>query len=298
MLRTFLAAVVLGAGIPSADSINAKSTVQIIGEVELFEPGVASTHNSEVRLTISPDGRTALWFSRNRPGGAGGYDIWMSRRTQNGWQPATPVPFNSTTRDFDPAFSADGHYVYFCSNRAGGTGGDDIYRVEMFPSGFGQPENLGPAVNSTADEFAPMLSPDGRRLLFSSDRDGGKGRHDLYLAVAKGGQFQTSHPLPGILNTAGDEFDATFLSDNSTIIFSRAPNMQKDRIDLYQASARHGRYDLGTVLPLPANHGTKDTYGPMLDWSRPDSITLSSARDGVGSMDLYRIHYRIAQTSH
>ncbi|MGH6634408.1 MAG: hypothetical protein ACREB0_13685, partial [Sphingopyxis sp.] len=54
----------------------AAPAVEIVGEAELFAPGIASTDHSEVRLTISPDGRTALWFSRNRPGGPGGYDIW------------------------------------------------------------------------------------------------------------------------------------------------------------------------------------------------------------------------------
>jgi hypothetical protein len=65
---------------------------------QLFAPGVASTRFAEIRLTISPDGRTALWFSRDRPGGAGGYDIWMSRRTGAGWSEAVPVPFNSAMK--------------------------------------------------------------------------------------------------------------------------------------------------------------------------------------------------------
>jgi len=87
------------------------------GDAEEFAPGIASTGYSDVRLTISPDGNTALWFSRNRPGGPGGYDIWMSRRIGATWQPAEAVSFNSPTRDFDPAFSRDGRYVYFASDR-------------------------------------------------------------------------------------------------------------------------------------------------------------------------------------
>ena len=77
------------------------SGLSIVDEPERFAPGIASTSHSEVRLTISPDGHTALWFSRNRPGGPGGYDIWMSRRTGDGWGAAEPVPFNSPGRDFD-----------------------------------------------------------------------------------------------------------------------------------------------------------------------------------------------------
>ncbi|MBC8024915.1 MAG: hypothetical protein H7Y89_02900, partial [Steroidobacteraceae bacterium] len=48
------------------------------GEATRFAPGIVSTQFSDIRLTISHVGRTALWFSRYRPGGAGGYDIWVA----------------------------------------------------------------------------------------------------------------------------------------------------------------------------------------------------------------------------
>ena len=83
----------------------AKTSLTIVGEAVRFLPGIASTEFSEIRLTLSHDGKTALWFSRDRPGGAGGYDIWITRRDAEGWTPATPVSFNSPLRDFDPADS-------------------------------------------------------------------------------------------------------------------------------------------------------------------------------------------------
>lgn len=44
-------------------------SLSIVGEAVPFLPGIASTEFSEIRLTLSPDGNTALWFSRDRPGG-------------------------------------------------------------------------------------------------------------------------------------------------------------------------------------------------------------------------------------
>ena len=271
----------------------ATPAVEIVGEAELFAPGIASTEHSDIRLTISPDGRTALWFSRDRPGGPGGYDIWIARRTGTGWTAATPVSFNSPGRDFDPAFSRDGRSVFFCSDRPGGVGKDDLCRVALTADGFGTPENLGPKVNSAASEYAPMLSPDGRRLLFSSDRPGGAGRHDLYTARSKGRGFTAAAPLPGAINTTADEFDASFLADSRTLVFARAPNMQDDRIDLFAAASRGGRYDAGMILPLTVNDPVRDSYGPMLDWSGPDRLTFSGQRGGAQSMELYRITYRL-----
>lgn len=270
-----------------------RPAIRIVSEAELFAPDIASTEFSDIRLTLSPDGRTALWFSRNRPGGAGGYDIWISHRDGKRWAAAVPVPFNSPVRDFDPAFSADGRYIYFCSDRPGGVGGDDIYRVAVTAQGFGAPEHLGSAVNSGGNEFAPMLSPDGIRLLFSSDRAGGAGRHDLYVAHRNAEKFEPAQRLPGAINTPADEFDATFLADGATIVFARAPDFRSDRVDLYAAAPRDGRYDAGTVLPQTVNSGDKDTYGPMLDWSDPGRITVSGQRTGARDMDLYLVRYTL-----
>jgi Tol biopolymer transport system component len=273
---------VIGAAGPSAH-------VTLVGVAEPFAPGIASTSHAEIRLTLSPDGNTALWFSRDRPGGAGGYDIWMSRRTIAGWQPASPVSFNSAGRDFDPAFSADGRWVYFCSNRAGGSGGDDIYRIAVTATGFGTPVSLGATVNSSTDEFAPMLSPDGRTLLFSSDRPGGAGGHDLFTARSDRNGFAPARPLPGTVNTAANEFDPSFLRDGVTIVFARAMDFRTDTVALFHAALRAKGYGAGTRLLDNAS----DVYGAMLDWSDRDVLTFSRHDGQQGGMNLYRIRYLI-----
>lgn len=270
-------------------------TFEPIGTIAVFAPGQASTRYSEIRLTISPDGRTALWFSRDRPAGAGGYDIWIVRKSGGSWGAVSPVTFNSSGRDFDPAFSPDGRFIYFCSDRPGGSGGDDIWRVVMSPAGFGEPENLGPGVNSAGDEFAPMMSRDGKRLLFSSNRAGGFGGHDLYVAGRTSERFETPRPLSGSVNTAANEFDATFLADDATIVFARTRDLAKDRVDLFAAAPIAGAYGTGMRLPEPINDAVGSTYGAMIDWSRPDHLLFSAKRDQSRGMDIYSIRYRLNQ---
>ena len=267
---------------------------QIIGGAEMFASGIASTEFSDVRLTISPDGRTALWFSRNRHGGPGSYDIWMSRKGAEGWLAAEPVSFNSTARDFDPAYSADGRHVYFSSDRAGGLGGDDVWRVRVTIDGFGKPENLGAAVNSTRNEWAPMLSPDGRTLLFSSDGHGGAGRMDLFTSTLTRGAFSAAKALPGDINSGEDEFDATFLAEGRRIVFSRAPDISKDTVQLFHSMPVDGRYTHGELLPDVVNTPGGDTYAPMLDWSQRHTLTFSTRRpaDSPRAADLYVVKYR------
>ncbi|MBB6093200.1 hypothetical protein HNQ60_002078 [Povalibacter uvarum] len=282
------------AGITLIASASANAaTLEIVGDAEAFAPDIASTQYSEVRLTLSPDGRTALWFSRDRPGGAGGYDIWISHRSNDHWSTATPVPFNSPGRDFDPAFSADGAFVYFCSDRAGGHGGDDVYRVRFTHNGFGAVEHLGPEVNSNGNEFAPMLSADSSTLIFSSDRAGGAGRQDLFRSRHRSDRFEVAERLPGEINTGGDEFDATLLADGRTLVFARAGDFRTDRVDLFVATLRDGRYDVGRLLPPSINMPDKDTYGPMLDWSGQGRFTFSAQRPGSRGMDLYVVKYQL-----
>jgi TolB protein len=266
----------------------------LFAPAEMFAPGIASTPFSDVRLTLSPDGRTALWFSRDRPGGPGGYDIWMSRRSSQGWGAAEPAPFNSAVRDFDPAFTADGRYVYFCSDRGGGLGGDDLWRVRVGVNDFHEPENLGAAVNSHRNEWAPMLSPDGRVLLFSSDGRPGARRMDLFTARAAGHGFAVATPVPGELNTAQDEFDATFLADGRSIVFSRARNIAVDDVRLFHSAPRAGRHAYGEPLPESVNTASSDTYAPMLDWSRRHSLTFTTRRPAGSTrgVDVYVVRYR------
>jgi len=261
-----------------------------------FARDVVSSEYSDIRLTISPDGHTALWFSRNRPGGPGGYDIWMSRRVGDAWQPPQPVSFNSPTRDFDPAFSPDGRFVYFASDRAGGTGGDDLYRVAVTKTGFANLEHLGAEVNSARNEWAPMLAPDGRTLLFSSNGHGGAGRMDLFTARWRHARFTGVAPLPGGINTPADEFDATFLRDGRTVIYARTNNLETDPVALYCAVRIGANYRDGVRLTDEINTPGSNAYAPMLDWSQRDRVTFTTRRpaDDPRGADLYTftVHIR------
>jgi TolB protein len=272
-----------------------RPTLELTSTPELVLPGIVSSEFSEVRLAPSPDGKTMLWGSTNRPGGPGGWDVWLTRKDAHGWSAPQTVSFDSPAKEFDPAYSPDGRYVYFFSDRPGGLGGDDIYRVPVTATGFGTVEHLGPEVNSAGNEWAPGFSPDGKTLLFATDGRGGAGRHDLFTARVEGTRFAVAQALPGAINTAADEFDAAFLSDGGEIVFSRSTDVDKDPVLLYFAVRDRAGYDAGAILPPAVNVDGEYTFGPVLDWTDRSVLYFSGQRPeaSAGKIDLYRVHFRV-----
>jgi len=285
-----------GGAAPTASSPAGPAILSITSAAELVAPGIVSSEHVEIRLAASPDGTMMLWGSTDRAGGPGGWNIWVSRRTGTTWSAPAAASFNSDANDFDPAFSADGRWVYFFSNRPGGVGGDDLYRAAVTGDGFGPAEHLGPEVNTAGDEWAPAPSPDGTQLMFASNRPGAK--HDLFIARLRGDGFAPAEPLPGAINTpAADEFDATFLPDGSSIIFSRSTDVDNDPIQLYFAARGPTGYDAGTPLPASVNVDGGYTLGPAIDGSDPSVLYFSGKRPeaAAGKLDIYRVHYKLGR---
>jgi hypothetical protein len=197
----------------------------------LVRPGVISTAAAEVRIAHSPDGRRILWGAIGRDGAAKQQDIWEIHRIRGGWSAPARVPIDTDAAEFDPAFSADGHWVYFQSDRAGGLGGSDLYVVSIDPRNghFGTPRNLGSHVNTPGEEWAATPTPSGR-LIFSSNGWGGRGKHDLYEVYLRTPAARPAD-LGDAINGPLDELDAAITPDGNTLIFS-VGDMDADAADV------------------------------------------------------------------
>jgi Tol biopolymer transport system component len=253
--------------------------------------GVVSTPAAEVRASVSPDGQRIVWGSIDRAGGAGSYDLWQAVRREGRWVDAQPLSINTPAKEFDPFFSADGKWLYFFSDRPGGQGGDDLYRAAVHDDGeFAAPENLGAGVNGKGDEWAPALDRDGRRLLFASDSFGDAGRHDLFVARWNGEAFADPVPVPGV-NTPGDEFDAAWIEDGKAIVFAHARNLESDPVRLLLAQCDGTTYSQPQPWALPFNGPQDNTFGPMVDLSRPGEMLVNGVAHApkAGRQDIYRV---------
>jgi hypothetical protein len=209
------------------------------------EPEPIGELNTDSHDEIGPalaDGGVTLYFYSNRPGGEGGYDLYLTRHDEDHWtEPLNLGPVvNSPYNEYDPAVTPDGSQLLFASNRP--TADDeevpagawpatlrekrrlldyDIYAVDR-EAEQGKPRLLE-AVRSTRNDGQPAFSPDGRWLYFASDRPGGLGRYDLYR-VRVG-----TLPLTGLaepenlgrpVNTPANELDPALSLEGFGLYFS------------------------------------------------------------------------------
>jgi len=145
-------------------------------------PPPVNTPGWESQPSISSDGRT-LYFTSNRKGGYGGYDIWKSTLTDKGWgDPVNLGPNINTAFDEQSAFiHPDDSTLYFCSDGWPGLGGKDLFVSRLGKDGqWGKPVNLGYPINTNGDENGLTLTADGSHAFYSSNNLGGYGGFDIY----------------------------------------------------------------------------------------------------------------------
>jgi len=137
----------------------------------------------EASACLTPDENT-LYFSSNRPGGYGGFDLYKCNKLPNGeWalpQNLGPI-INTKGSETAPFIHADGRTMYFASSGHSGLGGYDIFETRLDKKKFWKkPENMGYPINTKNHDMYFSISADSRSAYMSSDREGGYGSDDIY----------------------------------------------------------------------------------------------------------------------
>ncbi len=137
--------------------------------------------------SVTPDGNTLLLGGTYAPksGDPAHFGLWLTHRIAGGWS----VPDEVVMKDYytkalfvEFCLSNDGRTIILSLDRADSHGGKDLYVSFLQPDGtWSAPKNLGPDVNSAADEATPFLASDGETLYFASEGFAGYGSMDMYI---------------------------------------------------------------------------------------------------------------------
>lgn len=249
---------------------------------------------TKTRITLGPAFLVGAFFSA-----VASSSLADNSRSYSDWSPPTNLGavVNTEFGDLSPMVSKDGRSLYFFSDRPGGFGGNDIW-VSRRPNKhrpWGEPENLGPEVNTAYNENSPTLGPGEYSLYFASDRPGGLGELDLYVAYRfnRHNQFawRNSTNLGIGINTETNEAGAAIFVDRKahtvTLYFhsNRPGGIGLDDIYSSNFNWRKWRYDPAAIVT--------ELSSPFLDrlpGIRRDGLEMyiSSNRPGtVGLLDIW-----------
>ncbi|MDP4573931.1 hypothetical protein Q9K02_02105 [Qipengyuania sp. G39] len=149
--------------------------------VPIDEPDINRIRGGKVRTLRFVNNETApslttegdLYFWTERTDGVGLRDVYVAKSDgAGGYRKAQPLPapINSIGEDDGMWVRPDGRLMLMSYADRGGEGGSDVFVSVRLPSGWSDPEPLGPAVNSRHADFAARVTPDGEYIVFTSSR--------------------------------------------------------------------------------------------------------------------------------
>ncbi len=296
MKRTISLVLVLALGL-AAEVANADF---IFGTPTNLGPTINSSRG-DWPPSISADGLTLYFGSYDRPGGYGKWDLWVATRETTDAEWGTPANLgptvNSFTKESGPSISADGLSLFFHSDRRGGVGPYgtvDIWVMTRATTGdpWAEPVNLGPTVNSSDREAVPSISADGLSLFFVSDRPGGFGETDLYVATRDtiDGEWSTPANLGPTVNTLYADAGPNISGDGLSFFFHSSRTGGSGRNDIWVTR----RTTTGDPWAEPVNLGptVNSSDRDVTPFISADGSTLFFTSDrpgGYGGWDIWQV---------
>lgn len=148
---------------------------------KLEKPINSETNDAIVNLSSSANTIILYRTHENKTGG----NLLKSTIKDGIWSDPEPLinPINTDFQEASACITSNGNTIYFSSNRPGGFGGKDLYRITKLPdNNWSLPLNLGPKINSEFDEDAPFLSENQDKIYFSSNNAESIGGYDIFYS--------------------------------------------------------------------------------------------------------------------
>ncbi len=142
-----------------------------------------NTNYNVAHPALSNDGNE-LYFSSDMPGGYGGMDLYVCRKTKKGWSLPLNLgaKINTIGNEIFPTILQDAT-IYFSSDGLLGLGGLDLFYTKSIDGNYLKPINAGAPINSSADEFHLIYNSNNKKGFFSSNRAYGGFNDDIFSFI-------------------------------------------------------------------------------------------------------------------
>lgn len=265
---------------------------------------VVNTEYPEYNPVINSD-ETVLMFTSCRPETTGGdidplyniyyEDIYISYKEGDVWTKAINPgkPFNNDSHDAIVGLSPDAKNVLIYK---GDVGGGDIFICRIEDGEWQRPKDLPKEINTNFHETSASFSPDMRALFFVSDKEGGYGGSDIYVArvseKSKPGKFDFEDPgnIGSVINTMYDEEGVFMQADGRTLYFSSEGHNSMGGYDIFKTRLENGQWSVPENLGYPVNTPDDDFFFSVN--SKGDHGYYSSFdKEGPGKQDLFMVTF-------
>lgn len=254
----------------------------------------------EATPVFTQDGKT-MYFTRNNylDGKRGKNDnnitltkIYQAKLVDSTWQDVKELPINDDNYTTGhPTLSEDGRTLYFVSDRPGTYGQLDIWKIGINEDGsFGNPENLGPKINTEGRESFPTFTNENE-LYFASDGLLGLGGYDIFVSkLNKNNVFQEPINIGAPANSSDDDF--AYLIDTNTrkgyLSSNRPGGMGLDDIYKFVETKRLicEQFLSGTITDADTKKKIEDSKITLCDEHFVEINKIQSKENGLYSFDV------------
>ncbi len=261
-------------------------------------PAEINTKYVEYGPVVNAD-ESIIFFTARRPENVGGQidesindyyeDIWIAEKDSNGnWQKAynPGKPLNTSSHDAVAGISADGQQLYIYRGDEGG----DIYMSKLDGDKWTKPEKLNKNINSSAHESSAAFSFDYLTIYFVSNRDGGYGKHDIYLSKRnEKGRWGEAENLGPKVNTPYQEAAIFAHPDGKTFYFSSKGHNTMGGYDIFKVTYENGQWSEPVNMGYPINT-TGDDIFLSIDASGRHAF-YASTQNPANKSDIYMITF-------
>ncbi|MBI9068130.1 MAG: PD40 domain-containing protein [Salinivirgaceae bacterium] len=217
-------------------------------------------------------------------------NVFYSENKRGAWESAISIPVNTYDNEEVVGFMPNGEKLLIYAD--GDSFNNDIKMVNRKGSKFTDAlsSELPYDLNTDGVEMGACLSPDGKVLYFASDRRGGRGQLDLYMAKKDAsGQWKASENLGSMLNTQYDENFPSLSPDGKTLYFASKGHLGVGEYDLYSTQYIDSLKTWTTPrnLGFPINTPLDNT---SISFTNTNTAYIAANRkEGIGKLDIYKV---------